>query len=274
MKVGTDGVLLGALCPTPPTIDFTGTPCNVLDLGCGSGVVALMVAQRCPHTRILGLEIDPEAAAQAKENADNSPWGDRITILTGDARTFSLNQEVSPLNQEVSPLNREVSNSIQGFDLVVCNPPFYKNGQSSGTSQRDIARRADTLSFSDLITTAYRLLNAGGRLCVIIPYTEVEDFIYSAWLRNLQLDQQVSIRTKSTKPFRRAVLTFIKKGVAASSESNAIASKERELTLNKRELTLSKRELSLNKMELTLLDENSSPTDDYRQLVKDFYLWA
>lgn len=254
MKVGTDGVLLGSLCPIPNAPNYSGSvPCmnkipsstiipdnvsakrsvfNVLDIGCGSGVVALMIAQRCRQANIVGIEIDSAAAKQAKENAYNSPWSDRLTIYEGDARKLSFNQL---------------------FDLIVCNPPYYKNGLSSGQAARDMARSAETLSFEDVINISVHQLKNGGHLCLILPYIYSEDFVYSAWLNNLQLEQEILVRTKINKPFTRSIITFIK------GDNFSIPAKTNSIPLKK---------------ELILLDETSHPTDAYREIVKDFYLWA
>lgn len=234
MKVGTDGVLLGSLCPIINSVSASKNECSVafpvdsvLDLGCGSGVVALMIAQRCDCAHVLGIEIDSDAAAQAKANVSRSLWMDRIDIVSGDARIY--------------PFNRT-------FDLIVCNPPFYKanGGQSSKDASRDKARRSDTLTFLDVISLAARLLKNGGRLCVIIPYASSEDFIYSSWLHSMQLEQHILIRTKATKPFSRSVLTLVKQSVTLTPQEK----------------------------ELTLLDRNSIPTAAYRTIVSPFYLWA
>lgn len=236
MKVGTDGVLLGSLCPIINSVStgkkeyYDASPAynyNVLDLGCGSGVVALMIAQRSDCANVWGIEIDSDAAVQAKENVSRCFWKDRIEIVCGDARTFPFNKT---------------------FDLIVCNPPFYKvnGGQSSGKASRDKARRSDTLTFLDVITLAARLLNDGGRLCVIIPNASSEDFIYSSWLHSLQLEHHILIRTKATKPFSRSILTFVNQSAT----------------------------LTPRKRELILLDDNSLPTAAYRTIVAPFYLRA
>lgn len=263
MKVGTDGVLLGALCPikkenTQTSIQPTHNgrsfqeenAYRVMDLGCGSGVVALMIAQRCSVATIMGVEIDRAAAKQAKENIECSPWKERVAIVEADARTLLINTQTHSLVSQDTESNsgeKGIFPLSDGFDLIVCNPPFYKNGQASRNTQRDMARRADTLTFSDVISTAARLLKSQGHLSVIIPYSDSQDFIYTAWMNNLQLQQNISIRTKSTKPFRRSLLTF------AKQQKPTIIPQE---------------------SELTLLDETSQPTTAYRALVSEFYLWA
>lgn len=224
MKVGTDAVLLGVLCPLDSiAAEVAGRVPQILDAGCGSGVVALMIAQQTADAHIVGIEIEPEAASEAKVNIERSPWHDRMEILCGDVRNY------------------EFSNR---FDLVVCNPPFYKNGQSSGNTARDIARRADKLTLEQLADASGRILAKGGRLCVIIPYPQVEDMVYTSWLKGLQLERETDVRTKAGKPFKRAVLVFKKQ----------------------------KDSLSVLRKELTMLDANSRPTDEYVNLTGDFYL--
>ena len=194
MKVGTDAVLLGAMAGV-----HTGEVC-VLDLGCGSGVIALMLAQRFPEARILGIDIDQAAAEQAARNFSASPWADRLTAMNGDVRKIGEGLQLS---------------------TIVCNPPFYTNGPSSSSVRRDMARRTDTLSFEDLAATASHLLCEGGWLEVIIPYASASDFVHICWLHDFNLIKRTDIRTKSAKPFTRSVLTFEKSSATPIFQSSS-----------------------------------------------------
>jgi len=185
MKVGTDGVLVGCLCPGPASA--------ILDLGCGTGLIALMLAQRFPEARIVGIDIDAAAAAQAADNFAASPWADRLTALCADARSYAA---------------RGGGDSL--FELIVCNPPFYANSPAASSAARDRARRTDTLTYEDLALTAERLLTDGGRLGVIVPYGEAADFIHTCWLHGLHLLQRTDIRTAPSKPFKRCFIIFEK----------------------------------------------------------------
>ena len=141
MKVGTDGVLLGAWV----SIDGAKT---ILDVGAGTGLVSLMLAQRAPNAQITAVEIDGEAAIQATQNVDASPWADRIHVVHSD---FKLWQ---PSHQ---------------FDLIVSNPPYFNESLTSPDIQRNLARHNQSLSYKELIGAAAKLLTNEGSLAVIIP---------------------------------------------------------------------------------------------------------
>lgn len=152
MKVGTDGVLLGAWAP----IDHT--PFSILDIGAGTGLIALMLAQRCNAEQIDALEIDDDAYEQAVENFENSSWGDRLFCYHAGLDEFMEEPE-------------------DEYDLIVANPPFYTEDYRSGDEQRNMARFAESLPFEDLVEAASLLLSDDGVFAVIIPYKEEEKFI-------------------------------------------------------------------------------------------------
>ncbi|KIO43148.1 tRNA1(Val) (adenine(37)-N6)-methyltransferase [Sanguibacteroides justesenii] len=149
MKVGTDGVLLGAWA------DIRDKK-HILDIGTGSGLIALMAAQRNPKTKIHAIEIDPEAYSQAKENITSSPWADRIELFLGAIQQFS-------------PEN--------GYDAILCNPPFFIRSTPTPSLERTLARHCTTLSHEDLFIAVQKLLLPGGSFHVILPVTEAESFI-------------------------------------------------------------------------------------------------
>ncbi|MDE7074285.1 MAG: methyltransferase [Odoribacter sp.] len=148
MKVGTDGVLLGAWA----ACEEAG---NILDIGTGTGLIALMAAQRNPRAQIHALEIDPGAVAQAGDNIAASPWAERIRL------------HPLPL-QEYAPGCR--------FDCIICNPPFFAGSTLPPETGRSIARHTDSLPHGELVTHAARLLADEGNLCVILPPAEAVRF--------------------------------------------------------------------------------------------------
>lgn len=152
MKVGTDGVLLGAWTP----VDHN--PFSILDIGAGTGLIALMLAQRCHAEQIDGLEIDADAHEQAVDNFENSPWGDRLFCYHASLDEFMEEPE-------------------DEYDLIVSNPPFYTDGYFSGDEQRDMARHNNSLPFEDLIQASEILLSEIGVLAVVIPFKEEEKFM-------------------------------------------------------------------------------------------------
>jgi tRNA1Val (adenine37-N6)-methyltransferase len=181
MKVGTDGVLLGAWANTDGASD-------ILDVGTGTGLVALMLAQRST-ARVDAVELHKGAAADALDNFVNSQWCDRLTIYCDDFRTF-----------------QEHCNSR--YDLIVSNPPFFVNSLKSADPNLAIARHTDTLSFEELITGSKNLLKADGRLAVIIPSDSFDEFRESARLAGFYLHKLIRVIPKQGKPAKRALLEF------------------------------------------------------------------
>ncbi len=152
MKVGTDSVLLGAWCP------IDNHPFSVLDIGAGTGILSLMIAQRSNAEQIDALEIDEDAYEQCVENFENSPWGDRLFCFHAGLDEFIEEPE-------------------DEYDLIISNPPFYTEDFKTENSQRDLARFQDAMPFEELIEAADLLLSENGIFAVIIPYKEEEKFI-------------------------------------------------------------------------------------------------
>lgn len=186
MKVGTDGVLLGAWAS--PTLNCQLSTVNFLDIGTGTGLIALMLAQRFPAANIVGIDIDEASVEQAKENVESSPFKAQITIQKQD---FSNLDSFS--NQ---------------YDLIVSNPPFYTEDTLSGKETRDKARHTTSLPFETLVENASKLLTKDGRFCVIIPHQSAADFISICVANRLYLTRRLNIRSKESKPFNRVMLEF------------------------------------------------------------------
>lgn len=180
MKVGTDSVLLGAWsdCCSAHT---------VLDVGTGSGILALMTAQRNPSAHITAVEIDPSAVQQAEFNVRQSPWAERITVILADIRCW---------------------NPRTKFDCILCNPPFYSNGLLSPTDLRNQARQTACLPFEDLIRACVSLLTEQGTFHVIIPAESCDLFSQLCWENNLYALRKVWVHTKESKPAKRVLLSF------------------------------------------------------------------
>jgi tRNA1Val (adenine37-N6)-methyltransferase len=152
MKIGTDGVLLGAWVP----IDTR--PNSILDIGTGTGIIALMLAQRCDAQQIDALEIDENAYEQAVDNFESSPWSDRLFCFHAGLDEF-------------------VEEPEDEYDLIVSNPPFYVEDYRSDNAQRDLARFQEAMPFEDLVEAAALLLSENGVFAVIIPFKEEEKFL-------------------------------------------------------------------------------------------------
>ena len=183
MKVGTDGTLLGAWANAPMG------PCRILDIGTGTGLVALMMAQRFPESQVVGIDIDRDATIQAMENVDASPYSERITIINEDATKID---------------DKEV------FDAIVCNPPYFVDSLTCPESQRTLARHTVTLTYEQLMKTAYKLLNNNGIFSIIIP-TENNDAIGSAAaLAGFIISRICMIKTTPNKLPKRQLMEFRK----------------------------------------------------------------
>ena len=146
MKVGTDGVLLGAWV----NVD---NATKILDIGTGTGVVALMLAQRS-DAEIIGIEIDSDAAEQASCNANESSWRNRIKIINQDFIHY---------------------NSKELFDVIVSNPPYFKNSIKSNDDKRNLARHVSSLNYQMLVEKAASLLLPTGSFSIIVPFDVIED---------------------------------------------------------------------------------------------------
>ena len=152
MKIGTDGVLLGAWTP------IENNPISILDIGTGTGIIALMLAQRCDAEQIDALEIDESAYEQAVENFENSPWGDRLFCFHAGLDEFIEEPE-------------------EEYNLIVSNPPFFSEDYRSANEQRDLARFQEAMPFEELVEAADLLLSENGIFSVIIPFNEEDRFI-------------------------------------------------------------------------------------------------
>ena len=178
MKVGTDGVLLGCWISCEKAN-------NILDIGCGTGLITLMLGQRSLNSNVIGIEIDKIASQEAQLNSSNSDWEERIEI-----KHTSLQQFTPQLN----------------FDLIVSNPPFFPQNKSQ--QSRDIARHANTLSFEELIGNAAKLLAEKGIFSVVIPKNSEEYFCKIAAVHNLYCNRVCYIKGNETSQVKRVMMEF------------------------------------------------------------------
>jgi len=186
MKVGTDGVLLGAWAP------LINQPFAILDIGSGTGVISLMLAQRSAAQQIDAIEIDDDAYEECVENFENSPWGDRVFCYHADLEEFT----------------DELFEAEEEYDLIVSNPPFFSENFSSGNAQRDQARFQEALPFSMLIECAQALLSDHGIFAVIIPYKEEQNFINLCASVNLFPLKITRVKGNQTADIKRSLLAF------------------------------------------------------------------
>jgi tRNA1Val (adenine37-N6)-methyltransferase len=183
MKIGTDGVLLGAWTP------LINNPYNVLDIGAGTGILSLMLAQRSNAEQIDALEIEEDAYEQCVENFENSPWSDRLFCFHAGLDEF-------------------VDEPEDEYDLIISNPPFYTETFKSENSQRNLARFEDAMPFEDLIEAAALLLSENGIFSVIIPYKEEGKFVSLCNELDLFPLKITRVKGNPTTEIKRSLLAF------------------------------------------------------------------
>ena len=183
MKIGTDGVLLGAWCP------IDNNPFSVLDIGAGTGILSLMLAQRSNAEQIDALEIEEDAYEQCVENFEASPWRDRLFCFHAGLDEF-------------------IDEPEDEYDIIISNPPFYSEDYKTENSQRDLARFQDALPFEDLVEAADLLLSENGIFAVIIPFKEEERFIDLCAEVELFPVKVTRVKGSHNTPIVRSLLAF------------------------------------------------------------------
>ncbi|MBR1387630.1 MAG: methyltransferase [Alloprevotella sp.] len=189
-KVGTDGVLLGAWT------DIQGAT-NVLDIGCGSGLVGLIVAQRSP-ARVTGVEIDEAAANDATLNAARSPWNERIRIVCADIRTYEPEER---------------------FDAILSNPPFFNETLLPPDDGRALARHTALLPFDTLLHKIDRLGTDDCRLSMVLPYHIEPEFTRLAVAHTFFLTRKTLVHTKQGKPCKRVLVSYSREPLACQQDT-------------------------------------------------------
>lgn len=192
MKVGTDGVLLGAWAPGGR---------RVLDVGAGTGVVALMMAQRYPQAQVVGIDMDADACVEARENVAESPFADRMEIECCRLQDFCASET---------------------FDAIVSNPPFFVNSLKCPDGRRSAARHADSLPFRDLFAGVCRLLSSDGVFSAIVPSEVLEAFVSEACVAGLFLVRQCGVKTVERKSPKRFLLSFVRHSVGRVDQETRV----------------------------------------------------
>ena len=180
MKVGTDGVLLGAWVNC-------ANKSNVLDIGTGTGLIALMIAQRNPDCAITALEIEEDAYLQALHNIKQSNWSNQISIYNTSLQNFTTNTT---------------------FDCIISNPPFYTDTVKQIDTKRKLARHIDSLTFNELLNKTASLLSKNGEASFIIPYSEEANFIKIAKSHSLFPKKITHVKGRENTAIKRSLLTF------------------------------------------------------------------
>lgn len=216
MKVGTDGVLLGAWT------DISDAK-TALDIGTGTGLISLMIAQRNKNITIDAIDIETNAIAQAKDNIKNSPFATQIKCTQCSVQEFTEKHE-------------------RKYDIIVSNPPFFAESLKSPDNQRSLARHDDTLNINDLLKASAKLLNNNGKLSLIYPYEHKKSILDIAKQNNLFINKVINVYpTPSPQP--RRILLEISKNQSSTQENNLIIEKSRHIY-----------------------------SDEFTELVRDYYL--
>lgn len=214
MKVGTDGVLLGAWCATKENV-------SVLDIGTGCGVISLMMAQRINNATIKAIDIDKGAIANAKQNFNQSKWFEKLTAIESSIQLFA-------------------ENTNEKFDIIVSNPPFFVESLKSDKNHRNLARHSDSLPFETLIENVNILIKDDGIFACILPYKEGYQFIDIANKHNLFCQQITHVANKPSHAIKRILFILSKKKsdtitsptLFIRNEDNSYSKEYLELTMN------------------------------------------
>ena len=209
-KVGTDGVLLGAWCDVADDK-------RLLDVGTGSGIIALMLAQRNEKASITGIEYNKDAAEQAKENVNSSPYSARIEIVNADFNEWCTEQT---------------------FDHIVSNPPYFEEDVLSSDEARSSARHTTSLTFADLIKKSKALLTDNGKISLVLPHQQLNRIKGICALERMHLLRQTDIITTEGKLPKRCLLTFSKqRGEDLKHDTLQLQEKDGQRTATYTELT-------------------------------------
>jgi len=212
MKVGMDGVLLGAWA------DASGAE-RILDIGTGTGLIALMLAQRNASAQIEAIEIDQEAFQEAVLNAQQSPWNDKIQIENSSFQDFAERTD-------------------QKYDLIVSNPPFFANGVKAPKENRAQARHSDSLPLDILISGATNLLAENGRIALVLPVESLTEIKQLTLSNQLYISRLCRIKPNPLKPDFRILIELTQKECVTSEEHLMIEfEKHHDYTAEYKELT-------------------------------------
>lgn len=218
MKIGTDGVLLGAWACISPEVESP----RVLDVGCGTGVVGLMIAQRYPDASVTCIDISEKAVAECAGNIATSPFAGRMTVSHDDFLLF---------------------NTASHYDLIVSNPPYFKDSLQSPGAERTLARHDDSMPLPEMMKKATELLPANGRVALVLPVEREDDVIFAASVAGLQPVRRCDVLTVERKPPRRTLWEF-SPSPASQCQCNR----------------------------LIIHDQSGDYSKEYVSLLKDFYL--
>ena len=214
MKVGTDAFLLGTLA--------TVVPGTALDIGCGTGILALMLTQREPNlSNVVGIDINSEAVTLASNNFSSSKWSSRLSVIHSSVQNYRVQASTK-------------------FDLIISNPPFYKEGFLPKDKTKKINKHTVELSFLNLLSAVGSLLNSKGRFSTITPANAVTEFVNTAVAEGLFLNRKIEIYSRPKQASIRNVMEFIKEEPNYIEYSELIIRNESGQSYSKEYLNLTK----------------------------------
>lgn len=199
MKIGTDAVLLGAWAFEASGFGAS-SDLKALDIGCGTGVLSLMLAQRFTGMSVLGIDIDADAATEAAANFSRSPWGARLEAFQTDFREFAASGEAGI------------------YDMIISNPPFFTGDAEAPDDARRIARHQEALGLHDLMDGAARVLAPEGILAVVLPADKADEARTEARFARLEPTRECIVGTTPRKPPRRILMEFRHSGIATATQ--------------------------------------------------------
>lgn len=245
MKVGTDGVLLGA---------WAQGGRRVLDIGSGTGLISLMMAQRFPEAEVVGIDMDADACGQARENVMASPFRDRVEIEccrlqdfggAGVSKTAEASETAEGLKAAGGASEAAADLKAAGvFDAIVSNPPFFVDSLKNPDSKRMMARHTDSLPFRDLFAGVKRLLSDDGIFSAIVPVEVVEQFVAESCILGFYLIRKCGVKTVERKQPKRFMLSFAKHRILPYEEHVE-----------------------------TMMDSQGNRSEWYRKIMEEFYLF-
>lgn len=241
MKVGTDGVLLGA---------WAQGGRRILDIGSGTGLISLMMAQRFPEAEVVGIDMDADACGQARENVMASPFRDRVEIECCRLQDFGgASEAAEALETAEASEAAEASGTTETlkaagvFDAIVSNPPFFVDSLKNPDSKRMMARHTDSLPFRDLFAGVKRLLSDDGIFSAIVPVEVVEQFVAESCILGFYLIRKCGVKTVERKQPKRFMLSFAKHRISPYEEHVE-----------------------------TMMDSQGNRSEWYRKITEEFYL--
>jgi len=219
MKVCTDACLFGAWVATHSPL----TTHHLLDIGTGTGLLSLMLAQSNPNAVIDAVEIDEAAAGQAKENFEASPWKERLNVYGDSIQSFT-------------------ATTLNKYDVIISNPPFYENDLKSGNKQKNLALHSAELKVEELINIAHTLLNDRGNFFVLLPNHRADHFLQLI-RQKFFIEEKIFVRQTPKHSYFRNILCLTKKA---------------ETTIQS---------------EIIIMNEDGKYTHEFSALLKEYYLY-